>query len=117
MKKLVYPLAAMLTLLLAFNLCIAAQQEQPKAQTWTGWISDSACAAKGTSAEHKACATKCVKEKGAKWVVVNSADKAVLTIQNQDAIDAEKHLGQEVKVTGHLNQDGTIHIESIAAAK
>jgi len=115
-KKLLF--AAALTLLLVLNLGVAAQQqEQPKAQTWTGWISDSACAAKGTSADHKACAAKCVKEKGAKWVVVNSADKAVLNIQNQDAVDGEKHLGQEVKVTGHLNQDGTIHIESIAPAK
>lgn len=117
MKKVLYPLAAMLTLLLAFNLCVAAQQEQPKAQTWTGWISDSACAAKGTSAEHKACATKCVKEKGAKWVVVNSADKAVLNIHNQDAVNAEKDLGQEVKVTGHLNPDGSVHVESITPAK
>ena len=31
------------------------------------------------------CATKCVKDKGAKWALVNSADKSVWVLSNQDA--------------------------------
>jgi hypothetical protein len=85
--------------------------------TWTGWISDSHCGAKGMSADHKSCAQTCVKTKGASYVFVNDADKKVIAIHNQDAIDADKHLGMEVKVTGHLMDDGQLHIDSIASAK
>ena len=30
-----------------------------QAATWTGWITDAACAAKGNKAEHKGCALRC----------------------------------------------------------
>src|SRR5580704_12767555 len=36
--------------------------------SWTGYISDSECGAKGSNEKHAACATKCVKEKGAKYL-------------------------------------------------
>ena len=36
--------------------------------SWTGWISDSHCGAKGMSAGHKSCAETCVESKGASWV-------------------------------------------------
>jgi hypothetical protein len=85
--------------------------------TWTGWISDSHCGAKGMSADHKSCAETCVKTKGASYVFVNGADKKVIAIHNQDAINADKNLGMEVKVTGHLMDDGQLHIDSIASAK
>jgi hypothetical protein len=87
---------------------------QDKTQTWTGWISDSSCGAKGTSADHRDCAIKCVKEHSAKWVFVNSGTKTVLNIHNQDAVIPESSLGQEVQVTGHAMDDGSIHIDSIA---
>lgn len=90
---------------------IASAQDQT--QTWTGWISDSSCGAKGMSAEHRDCAVKCVKEHSAKWVFVNSGTKAVFNIQNQDSVIPESALGQEVKVTGHLMEDGSIHVENI----
>ena len=90
--------------------------EEGKTATWTGWLSDSACAAKGTAAAHKDCALKCVKEKGASWVFVNTKDKAVLKINNQDAVK-EANLGAEVKVTGHVQEDGSLHIDSIAPAE
>lgn len=95
------------TLLLAFSLTAFADD-------WTGWISDSGCGAKGTSADHKDCAIKCVKEKGAKWVLVTSADKKVHAIANQDAV-SEANVGMEVKVTGSM-KGKAIHVESIAAA-
>jgi hypothetical protein len=94
-------------MLLAFSLTAFAD-------TWSGWISDSGCAAKGAAAAHKDCAVKCVKDKGAKWVFVNAADKKVYAIHNQDAV-SESNVGMEVKVTGSL-KDNAIHVDSIAAA-
>ncbi|HTA53067.1 MAG TPA: hypothetical protein VK757_09785 [Candidatus Acidoferrum sp.] len=85
-----------------------------KAMSWTGWISDSHCGAKGMSADHKACAQTCVKTKGASYVFVTGADKKVVNIHNQDAIDADKDLGTEVKITGHMMDDGSVHIDKIA---
>ena len=114
MRKLLYSLAAALVLLLVFNLTAATQQ---KSQTWTGWISDTDCGAKGASADHKACALKCVKEKGAKWVFVNGSDKAVMNIANQDAVNSDRDLGQEVKLTGQVKDDGSIQVESVRPAK
>ena len=81
--------------------------------TWTGWISDSGCGAKGMTAAHKDCTVSCVRAKGAKYVFVNSATKQVIPIHNQDAVkDADP--GHEVKVTGHLMDDKSLHVESIA---
>ncbi len=112
MKKLLSSLAAVAVVLFVFSLYAADQQSQ----SWTGWISDSSCAAKGTSAAHRDCAIKCVKEKGASWVFVNSSDKKVLTIHNQDAINQDTDLGQQVKVTGQIQKDGSLHVESISPA-
>ncbi len=86
-----------------------------KDMTWTGWISDSACGAKGANAGHAACATKCVKDKGASWVFVDAKTKKVVPIHNQDAV-SDANLGKEVKVTGMKESDGSIHINSIADA-
>jgi hypothetical protein len=86
-----------------------------KTMTWTGWISDSHCGAKGMAADHKACAEKCVKEKGASYVFVDTKTKSVHQIHNQDAVK-DSDLGTEVKLTGHTMDDGSIHIDSIMAA-
>lgn len=89
---------------------------QARADSWTGWISDSGCGAKGASASHKGCALKCVKDKGAQYVFVNSATKDVFPIHNQDAV-SEANLGMEVTVNGSVMDDKSIHVDSIAAAK
>jgi hypothetical protein len=88
-----------------------------KTMTWTGWISDSSCGAKGANAGHKACAGTCIKEKGASWVFVNDSDKKVIAIHNQDAVKADADLGMPVKVTGHMMDDGSLHVDSIAMGK
>jgi hypothetical protein len=90
---------------------------QAKETTWTGWISDSYCAAKGANAGHKGCAEKCVKEKGASWVFVYDGTQKVLKIENQEAVNAESSVGQEVKVTGELTKEGELRVERIAPAK
>jgi hypothetical protein len=105
----------LLAMLLATLTLGAPARAQEKTMTWTGWISDSACGAKGANAGHKACAEKCVKEKGAKWVFVDSKTKRVLPIENQDSI-SESNLGQEVKVTGTRGKDGAVHVDSVSNA-
>jgi hypothetical protein len=109
----VFGLLAMLFATL--SLAAPARAQGMKTMTWTGWISDSSCGAKGANAEHKACAMKCVKEKGASYVFVNTKSKKVLPIHNQDAV-TEANLGQELKVTGHMMDDGSVHIDSISNA-
>ncbi len=99
-------------LLLGFSITAAGQN---KSETWIGWISDSGCAAKGMSAEHKGCAVACVHNNGAKWVFVSSDSKQVYTLHNQDAV-TDKDVGMEVKLTGSAEKDGSIHIDTIAPA-
>jgi hypothetical protein len=113
MKKAISVFALVAVLVGAIGFAAIAEQ---KTATWTGWISDDHCGAKGMSADHKACATTCIKN-GSKYVFVNGADKKVIAINNQDAVSGEKNLGQEVKVTGHLLDDGSLHVDNIADAK
>jgi hypothetical protein len=113
MKRILSTLALAAVTVVALGLLSASQA---RADSWTGWLSDSGCGAKGASADHKQCAITCVKEKGAKWVLVNSENKEVVPIQNQDAV-SEDNVGMEVTVTGTLTDDKMIHVESISAAK
>lgn len=87
-----------------------------KSETWTGWISDSACNAKGANAAAKDCTIKCVKEQGATYVFVDSKTQKVVAIHNQDAVNPDEALGHEVTVTGDVEKDGSIHVEKIEAA-
>ncbi|HEV7670558.1 MAG TPA: hypothetical protein VGS22_18720 [Thermoanaerobaculia bacterium] len=82
------------------------------AGTWTGWITDSHCGAKGANAKHtKACAEKCAHEKDGKVVFYNNADQKIYDIDKTDL--ALEHVGHEVTVTGTLT--GTsIKVDSIA---
>jgi hypothetical protein len=66
--------------------------------SWSGWITDTACAAKGASASHADCAVKCVKDKGAKWALYNEADKSVWVLSDQAG--AAKMVGKQVTVKG-----------------
>ena len=111
MKKAISTLGLLVFLAAAIGFSTAADG---KTSTWTGWISDAHCGAKGMSADHKTCATTCVTKNGSSWVFVNTADKKVIAIQNQAAISADKNLGKEVKVTGHLLDDGSLHVDSVA---
>ena len=80
--------------------------------SWTGWIADDQCKAKGNSADHKACAERCF-ERGAKAILVVGDDKVYL-LDNQDL--AKQHVGHEVRVTGQLDGD-SIKVEAIEATK
>ena len=81
-------------------------------QSWTGWIADDQCQAKGASADHKACAERCF-SRGAKAILV-TGDKKVYLLDDQDL--AKQHVGHEVRVTGQLDGD-SIAVESIEATE
>ena len=50
------------------------------AGSWTGWITDEHCGAKGNNADHKGCAMKCAKEHNAKLVFYNNADQMLTDV-------------------------------------
>jgi hypothetical protein len=112
MKRAIGMLGVLAMLVLAVGLSVNAAG---KTMTWTGWISDSHCGAKGMSADHKTCAETCVKTKGAKWVFVNEKTKHVIAISNQDAVVPDEALGHEVKVTGSLAK-GVLTVDKIEPA-
>ena len=114
MKRAISMCSLLVVLLATISLATVADN---KTMTWTGWISDSHCGAKGMSADHAACAKTCVTKNGSSWVFVNGADSKVIAIKNQDAVNADKNLGQQVKLTGHLNDDGSVQVDKIDNAK
>ena len=81
---------------------------------WTGFISDSKCAAsKGESAGHAGCAKACI-GKGDSAVLV--AAGKVYTLDKQD--DAKKFAGDKVLLKGTASDDGkSIKVTSIAKAE
>jgi hypothetical protein len=83
------------------------------ADSWTGWITDDQCGAKGAKADHASCAKKCL-DGGSKLVFFNTADQKLYNLDNQKL--AEEHLGHEVVVTGTA-ADGSIKVESISLPK
>jgi hypothetical protein len=106
MKKMIVMLFTLLSL-------VAALAGAGTKGTWTGWVTDEHCGAKGASADHKACAEKCA-GRGDKLVFYNTEDKKIYSLDKQDL--AKSNVGQEVKVTGEV--DGkSIKVESIGPAK
>jgi hypothetical protein len=76
--------------------------------TWTGYISDAHCGAKGNNDGHAACAKKCVKEGYAPVFVIG--DK-VYTISDPKKVS--KYIGDKVTITGTITGDA-IDIEKIS---
>src|SRR5436305_3757963 len=85
-----------------------------QAASWTGWITDEHCGAKGNNAAHKGCALKCAGEHGAALVFYNNEDKKLYKLDNQEL--AKAHVGSEVTVTGDATGD-SIKVASIEDAK
>jgi len=108
MKKTLLLIAVLALLVPAF----AAAHDHDQAGSWTGWVTDDHCAAKGAKAEHASCAKRCL-DNGGKLVFYNSADEKIYNLDNQKL--AEEHLGHEVVVKGTAEGD-SIKVESIEAA-
>ena len=93
---------------------LAASIASPADGSWTGWITDDMCGAKNASDGNAECATKCVKEHGAKYVFVNESDKKVYTIDAQDKV--APHAGHHVVVKGTVDGNA-LKLASIEMAK
>ena len=59
MKKTFVTFAHRLLAVIALALPLAAGTKG----TWTGWVTDEHCGAKGAKAEHKDCAVKCLEQR------------------------------------------------------
>ena len=94
-------------ILFIFLLGISINGFSQKSTTWTGFVSDANCGAKGSDESHAACAVKCVKGGAAPVLVV---DKKVFKIA--DATKVMDFVGKKVKVTGTIKDD-TITIEKV----
>jgi murein tripeptide amidase MpaA len=93
---------------------LAASISSPANGSWTGWISDDMCGAKNAEAAGAECASRCVKEHGAKYVFVNDDDKKVYMVDAQDKV--APHAGHHVVVKGTV--DGcALKLSSIEMAK
>ncbi len=47
-------------LVIGLYLCSMTVLAAAKDMSWSGWVSDSKCGAKGANADHAACAKKCI---------------------------------------------------------
>ncbi len=93
---------------------LVASLASPADGSWTGWISDDMCGAKNAQEGSAECASRCVKEHGAKYVFVNESDKKVYTVDAQDKV--APHAGHHVVVKGTV--DGSaLKLTSIEMAK
>jgi hypothetical protein len=104
------------TVLLLTLLAVAALALPASAGTkgsWTGWITDTSCGAKGANADHKDCAAKCA-ARGDKLVLFNAGDKKLYALDNQNL--AKENIGHEVKVTGEVS-GAAIKVESISTVE
>jgi hypothetical protein len=91
-------------LILALALGIASYMAAGDEDSWSGYVTETHCGAKGASESHADCAIKCVKEKGAKWALYNPADKSV-TVMEGDSAMMEKMAGKKVKVKGTMDKE------------
>lgn len=97
---------------LAFVANLSWAAGAAKDSSWVGWVTDTHCGAKGDNTKHAACATKCVKEMGAKWALYTPSDKKVYTLEG-DSEKVAALAGQYVKVSGTADGD-TIKVQTIA---
>jgi len=97
-------------LLIVTCLFTVAAWSAAKDQTYTGWISDDKCAAKGANAGHATCAKKCI-QAGEKPVLVADSDQKVMPIDNPDAV--KDQVGQHVAVKGTTTSSGALHIDKV----
>lgn len=75
--------------------------------SWTGYVTETHCGAKGAKAEHAECAVKCVKEKGAKWALYTPDDKSVFVLSGDDAMMAKMAAmaGKKMTVKGSMDKE------------
>lgn len=102
-----------LVLLFALVALAAPLAVSADSGSWTGWITDSGCGAKGAGPGHADCAKKCA-EGGAKLVLYVKETQKIYQLSDQKA--ALANLGYAVVVTGNLDGDA-IAVTKIAKAE
>jgi hypothetical protein len=75
--------------------------------TMTGWVHDSACAAKGLKAE-AGCVRKCIAG-GQKLVFVDDAEKKVYEVANPKEL--MNYAGEHIQLKSTLNKDGALKVK------
>ena len=75
--------------------------------TMTGWVHDSACAAKGLKAE-PGCVKKCIAG-GQKLVFVDDSEKKVYQVANPKEL--MNYAGEHIQVKSSLNKDGSLKVK------
>lgn len=105
--------AAIVALTLFTLLAAALPALASGSQTWTGWITDDHCGAKGANAKHTTdCVEKCAKH--GKVMFFNEADKKLYGIDKTE--EAVKLVGSLVKITGQLEGE-SIKVEKVEKAE
>jgi hypothetical protein len=100
----------LLLTLLALAVFVPTLASAGEKGTWTGWITDSSCGAKGAKAGHRDCALKCLNDGGA-LVFYDTASQKIYKIEDQEK--AKGHIGYEVMVTGEIADSTYILVDSI----
>ena len=92
-----------MAILFVVGVVLAVQGQKPAAKegSWSGWVTDNKCG------------EKCVKERGGKYALWDTAQKRLYVLEPQS--EAAAHVAHEVTVAGKLEGD-TIHITSIKMA-
>src|SRR6266849_6316441 len=98
---------ALILLAVACLASLSLAKDKPKSQKITGWVSNDSCGVKDF--QDAACTKKCV-DKGAKVVLVNDADKSLVSLDNPDAL--KDHWGHHVTITGSDN-NGSFHVDKV----
>lgn len=113
MKSLIQKMTLVLTLAFAAVFVFAA----PKAQTFTGEVSDTMCGAKHAMPGNAAACTRACVKKGSDYALV-SGDKVYTLETTDEAVKSELDTlaGQKAKVTGNAEGD-KIQVSKVAAAK
>ncbi len=93
--------------LASLSLAKDDKDKASKSQKITGWVSNSSCGVKDS--QDAECTKKCA-GKGDKVVIVNDADKTLVSLDNPDAV--KDHWGHHVTVTGTDN-NGSFHVDKV----
>jgi hypothetical protein len=101
----------LLVVLLMLTLVLVVVAVAKEGAAVNGWVTDSKCGLKGTSAAHAACAKKCIAA-GEKVAFVADGTQDVLIVDNPDSLKG--HEGHHVTVTGNMDKDKkTLHVDSV----
>ncbi len=100
--------AAILFISLFASALVANADQAAKTTTVKGWVSDSACAAKGD----KKCADKSHIAQGAKIVLVTDGDNKIWTVTNPETLADYQGQHVEVKATTDVEKS-TITVQEV----